>query len=139
MVEIVEAIVPSRGAVRSYVASKAPALESAQAGGRLARVKIDLKDEAEAIFTVGTADEKAALRVMVDEEIEALCADLRLATVTVQAQIERRPRNWGRGAIAAVAVFVVGVLVMVGIGTQDGVAGFGVPLIAAAIAFFVCS
>jgi VIT1/CCC1 family predicted Fe2+/Mn2+ transporter len=139
MVEIVSAIIPSRNTVRNYVEGKRSVLEMAQANGRLARVKIDLKDEANAVFAVGTVEEKEALRSMLDEEIEALCADLRLASVTVQAQVERRSRNFARGALIAIGVFVVVIVLCVAANVQDGIVGFGVPLIAAIIALFVFS
>lgn len=125
----------SRAAVRDYVARHAPTLEAAQATGRLARAKIDVRDAAEDLFDDAGNDERVRLRAMVEEEIEALCADMRLASITVQNQVERRTRSMGYKVICAIGAAIVVLVLCIAFGADTPVAGLLWPLVAAFATF----
>jgi hypothetical protein len=99
-----------RIAIRNWIAKHQAKLTSAQAGGYLAREKLDIQDEFERQNTIG--DNQAAL-LMFKQELDALCADMRLASVTVQQQVERKMSGTLKGFLivfAVITVVVVGVL-----------------------------
>ncbi|MFA6019761.1 MAG: hypothetical protein WC722_05815 [Rhodospirillales bacterium] len=87
---------PDRVSIRAWVRGQATALELAQAEGRLATARIDLKDSFRAQLPDLDASARQEALEMFAEEIEAACADLRLAGVTVQQQVERK-KNLGPG------------------------------------------
>ncbi|WP_394763552.1 hypothetical protein [Phenylobacterium sp.] len=107
-------------------------MERAQAEGKLARVKLDVRDQFEATIEHETDGDRAKSLATFTEEIEAFCTDLRLAVVTVQAQVERGKRRWGRGILTgllfAFSTFVAGfALFMATQGTPAAVLAFGGP------------
>ena len=114
--EVVDTRSPAdRTAIRAFVASNGAKLELAQAQGVLARTKLDLKDSALAAFPGVGPDELPRFERTLDEEIDAFCADHRLAAITVQAQVERTTRMnvalaLFLSALCALAVAFVGLL-----------------------------
>lgn len=75
-------------------AAQRTALGAAQAQGKLARVKLDMKDAIETAFSEVAALHRNRLIEAFEEELEAFCQDLRLAGITIQQQIERKaPEN----------------------------------------------
>lgn len=98
-----------RGAVRAWVEKHRNVLEVAQASGALARTKLDLRDAIADAFPSLPAEDHARLLETFDQEMEALCQDLRLATVTVQQQVEREVRK-GLGVGGWILLLIVGVL-----------------------------
>jgi hypothetical protein len=87
-------------------------LERAQADGALARSKLDLRDAAERHFADIPEDQQARLSSTFNEELEAFCSDMRLASVTVQQQVERRhPPSLARIVGLAILGLIVGFFV----------------------------
>lgn len=101
----------ARAAVREWVAKQRGALEAAQASGKLARAKLDIRDEFEAAFPTVEPEQKGRLLATFDQELEAFCADIRLASVTVQQQVERVKKNNGC-LIALMVIIVIGVIIV---------------------------
>jgi hypothetical protein len=131
----------SRQAIRDWVATKRQVLEHAQATGTLARTKLDMKDQARAAFGEQWANDPSGSLVMFDEELDAFCTDMRLASVTVQQQIERVPHHNLRGAVAAIAAAIITLVVFLqmannGHDVGPGI-GFTLPIMVGMIAFFV--
>ena len=133
----------NRAEVRSFIDKLRPMLERAQADGILARVKLDVRDR----FEESISEEDEAQRVrslnVFTEELDAFCTDFRLAVVTVQQQVERHKRRWGRGFLCGllfgVVTLIVGVALAMsaqGSGGSSTFAGF-VIVMGAPIAFFV--
>ncbi|MGE5515081.1 MAG: hypothetical protein ACM31D_04595 [Bacteroidota bacterium] len=79
----------NRHMVREWLSDRRHLLEAAQASGTLARTRLDLRDAVEVAFPDFPEAQRDKLLETFDQEIEALCYDLRLATVTVQQQVER--------------------------------------------------
>ena len=127
-----------RQSIRGFVSQRRVLLETAQASGTLARTKLDIKDEAESHLLSSTPEgDKQRWRSVLDEEVEAFCADMRMASMTVQQQVERRPRRIFGAICGAVGAFVVLIVILAESGVQSPLIGFGVPTLAALIAFFV--
>lgn len=100
----------TRMVIRKWIEVHARTLETAQAEGKLARVKLDLRDKIQAEFPPGETSPDSHLMSMFSEELEAFCADMRLATVTVQTQVERKKKGslgFFRSALIFITVFVV--------------------------------
>lgn len=99
----------ARSDIRQFINGLGPSLERAQAQGTLARTRLDVRDQ----FTASIADEdeesKAASVLTFNEELDAFCVDMRFASVTVQQQVERHTRRWGRGFLfGTIGATVVG-------------------------------
>lgn len=109
-----------RLAVRAWVLRQRPALEVAQAEGRLARIKLDLKDAVADAFPDLPDGQHHRLIEVFGEEIEALCQDLRLATVTVQQQVERTAPARRDGASSS--VFLSALMVSIAVGAMMAIA-----------------
>lgn len=113
-----------RSEIRRFISVLGPTLERAQAQGTLARTKLDVRDQ----FEATTVEEEDSIRsrslATFTEELDAFCADMRLAGVTVQQQVERHTRRWLRGfllgGLGGSVTFIVG-LGLAG----SGAAGFG--------------
>jgi hypothetical protein len=108
-----------RLAIREFIQSHRALLEQAQAQGVLARTRLDLRDTAEARFGQATPDEAVRLKVMFEEELDAFLSDMRLATVTVQQQVEREvpsnshtARGMILGILAAAFAFMIGFVII---------------------------
>ena len=99
-----------RTAVRALVAQKGELLQQAQASGTLARTKLDFREAcADGLAGLQGGATKKELQEIIDEEVDAYCADMRLASVTVQAQIERRKPSDNRNVWAVIfGVLVAG-------------------------------
>jgi hypothetical protein len=119
----------TRVALRQWIQAHAFELESAQAVGTLARTKLDLKDVVESELPFCPPDEKAKYEKIFKEELEAFCADMRFASVTVQSQVERKtgfPIGRLIGAFALAAVSTVILIIIAGaVGGQNGDSGLG--------------
>ena len=99
----------NRQAIRSFIASHQAILEQAQADGTLARTKLDLRDMAETQFSDVQPDQHARFLSTFTEELDAFCSDMRLASVTVQQQVERHhPPSFLRIAGCAALGLVLG-------------------------------
>lgn len=123
-----------RQAIREWVDKQRSALEQAQSAGTLARTKLDIKDAAAAVFQNMFSSEPAVFSRVLDEELEAFCADMRLASVTVQQQVERRVPRTGLAIVAAVgAAFVA--LVVAALNVENPLLGFGIPVVVAVVVF----
>jgi hypothetical protein len=126
--------VSDRGAIRDFISTQRGVLEAAQAGGTLARTKLDVMDAAEAAFSP-TASERERVLSIARQELDAFCDDMRLASVTVQQQVERlKPKRWGLAISCAVgAVFLALLVMMALIGSHasdtGALLGFGIPLV----------
>jgi hypothetical protein len=126
--------------VRQFISLLGPTLERAQAEGILARTKLDVRDQFEATINLEEGPQRAKSLSVFNEELEAFCADMRLAGVTVQHQVERHARRWLRGIVfGLLGAFGCGLLglVVAGAGGDAG-GGIGAILIfiGAPIAFF---
>jgi hypothetical protein len=125
----------SRQSIRAWISEQRGALEQAQASGTLARTKLDLKDAAKKRFPdmQNTSDFNAIL----GEEMDAVCADLRLADITVQQQVERKTTSHTvRAVLLAVVAFFI-TLVITALNVKDPVTGFGLPILVGGIVFFL--
>jgi hypothetical protein len=106
-----------RPAVRQWVAKERGTLEKAQSEGALARKKLDLRDAVEAEFPSLSDEQRARLLIIFDEELEAFCADMRLASVTVQQQVERK-KPAGKGCLIALCIIVFLAILFVALATS---------------------
>jgi hypothetical protein len=122
-----------RAAIREWISTRGTVLETAQASGTLARTKLDVKDGARASLACG--EPTPAFNALLEEELEAFCADMRLASTTIQVQVERKIHHNGRAALLAVIAAVVTLLVCAGNNTGPGV-GFGLPILVGIGVFF---
>lgn len=138
MSEAAPGVSVDRSAIRNFLAGSRGLLEKAQLDGTLARTKLDVKDAAEQAF-VDADYEKTRFFDVVTEELDALCADLRLASVTVQQQVERKPpKRWGLATVAAVITGIVTLFVMAGLfgdapSDTTALLGFGIPIVVAVL------
>ncbi len=117
-----------RATIREWVASHRSILESAQADGTLARTKLDVKDRARISFDQKPMNGFSAFDSVLTEELDAFCSDMRLATVTVQSQIERRIHHNGRGAFLGILAFFV-TLFLAALNIANPLVGFGLPVL----------
>lgn len=131
----------TRPVIRAFIEQHRAILERAQAAGTLARTRLDLRDAAEERFSAASSGETTRLLRIFDEEMKAFCSDFRLATVTVQQQIERTVPEPPRtalaiicGLMAAVVTLFIGALV---IPTSAALLGFALPVLAFVVVFFL--
>jgi hypothetical protein len=120
-----------RAAIRAFISGQRDLLESAQLTGTLARTKLDVIDAAEVALAPVT-DHRDKLLAMVRQELDAFCDDMRLASVTVQQQVERKgPKRWGLAVASAIGATIATLILMVSIlgdGPDAALLGFGIPI-----------
>ena len=104
-----------RQAVRAWVQNQRAALEGAQAQGKLARVKLDMKDAMETAFPEVAELHRARLIEVFEEELDAFCSDLRLAGITIQQQVERVEKKPSGCAVTmgVIGILLAGLILMV--------------------------
>lgn len=118
----------ARPEIRQFISLLRPTLERAQSQGTLARTKLDVRDQFQSSIVTEDGTTTATSMLTFNEELEAFCADMRLAGVTVQQQVERHTRRWGRGLLFG----FFGALIMVVVGFMfagGGSAGLGAVLL----------
>lgn len=93
-------------AVRGFLDGCHAALERAAANGTLARTKLDLVRAFRGAHANLSEDRRAAMVRLLEVELEALCADLRLGTLVVTSHVERGP-DGPRGSVKAVGIVAI--------------------------------
>ena len=124
----------SRQVIREWVEKQRSTLEWAQSAGTLARTKLDIKDAAAAAFQNTFTSQPTHFSSVLDQELDAFCADMRLASVTVQQQVERRVPRTGLAIVAAVGAGLVA-LVITALNVQSPLFGFGIPIVVGVVVF----
>lgn len=113
----------TRAVIRKWIELHASLLETAQADGKLARVKLDLRDKIQTEFPPNEAKTNSHMTIMFQEELEAFCADMRLASVTVQTQVERTKNSPFLRALGWIVFVLIVFFIIILIGVGASIAG----------------